>query len=46
MSMNVSIIILFVAHPQHNMPQLLDGKIFRQFFHLPLTGVSVDNYKL
>ena len=38
MSMNVSINILFVVHPQHNVPQLLGGKFFRQFFHLPLTG--------
>ena len=36
--MNVSI-ILFIAHQQHNMPQLLGRKVFRQFFHLPLTGL-------
>ena len=40
MSMNVSIIILFVRHPRHKMPQLLDRKIFRQFLHLPLTGLE------
>ena len=40
--MNVSINILFVAHPRHNMPQVLGRKIFRQFFHLPLTGLSLD----
>ena len=37
-SMNVSINILFVAHPRHNMPQLLSRKVFRHFFHLPLRG--------
>ena len=35
MSMNVLINILFVGH------QLLGRKIFRQFFHLPLTGLSL-----
>ena len=30
--MNVSINILFVAHPQSNMPELLGRKFFRQFF--------------
>ena len=39
MSMNVSINILFIVHPQHNVPQLLGRKFFRQFFHLPLTGL-------
>ena len=37
--MNVSINILFVAHLQRNVPQLLSQKIFRQFFHMPLTGL-------
>ena len=42
MSMNVSINILLVAHPRLNMPQLLGGKFFRQFFHLPLTGLCIE----
>ena len=41
MSMNVSINILFVSHPWHNVLQLLGRKIFRQFFHLPLTGLLI-----
>ena len=40
--MNVSINILFVAHLQHNIPQLLGRKFFRQFFHLPLTGLCFE----
>ena len=40
MYMNVSIHILFVAHPRHNMRQLLGRKIFRQFFQLPLTSLQ------
>ena len=43
MSMNISISILYVAHPLHNMPQLLGRKFFRQFFHLPLTGLDIDD---
>ena len=42
--MNVSINILFVAHPRHNTPQLLGRKFFRQFFHLALTGLR--SYKV
>ena len=38
-STNVSINILFVAHPLRNVPQLLGRKIFRQFFHMPLTDL-------
>ena len=43
MSMKISIIILFVAQLRHNMQQLLDRKIFRQFFHMPLTGLNNAN---
>ena len=43
--MNVSINILFVAHPGHNMPQLLGRKFFRQFFYLPLTGLQSSKDK-
>ena len=32
MYMNVSINILYVVNPQHNVPQLLGRKFFRQFF--------------
>ena len=44
--MNVSINILFVAHQRHNMPQLLGRKFFRQFFHLPLTGLATQTSPL
>ena len=34
MTLNVSINILLVAHPRHNMPQLLDWKKFQAIFSL------------
>ena len=43
MSMNVSINILFVAHLRHHMPLLWGRKFFRQFFHLPLTGLTMTS---
>ena len=44
--MNVSINILFLANPRHNMPQLLGRKFIRQFFHLPLTGLATQTSPL